>query len=176
MLKPLTLLAALALSPLQAQATTILQFIDARLNTGPYTGERVFVQYSYPALPAGQDIWTYSPDPWGYARFLDAYDSNLTHAQLVFSGDGDILRPEPYLTFTFDPARNAAGLQLLEIWNVSVFGLYFAGAPDIQAFRCGRDAECRFSTAIVPLPPAGVALGLGLAGLWALRRRMGRPG
>lgn len=50
-------------------------------------GQTIFLSYSYPSLPAGEDIWSYSLTAvMGSVNFLDASTSKLTSAQLVFSG------------------------------------------------------------------------------------------
>lgn len=157
-----------------AAADTVLQTIKYSFLEGPLFGTMAEVEYSYPTLPPGQPIETYQPTPAAGATYLDAVSDSLTYSLLVFSGSLNILQPEPYLSFLFDPATNSTGLLNLEVWNTPYVGLYFEGAPDIQVYRCGEDVNCVFSAEIAPVPlPAGLPLLLGGLGLLTLsvRRR-----
>lgn len=166
------LLAIVALVAARATyAATIVQEIDYFFQTGPLAGTMAEVRYSYPDLPSGQPIYSYDPVVQGTATYLDAKSNVLSRAQLIFSGNMDIMSPEPYLTFGFDPNANSTGLMNFEVWNTGVFGMYFQGAPEIMSFSCRNGVICTSRAYVVPLPAAGLMLIGGLGAIAVLARR-----
>ena len=157
-----------------AKAGTVVQAIDYNFLSGPLAGTTLEVRYSYPTLPYGQIIEAYSPQPKAHATYLDAHSDVYTHSLLVFSGSSNILQPEPYFSFVFDPATNATGLKNFEIWNVAGIGIFFEGDPDIRVHTCGQTVACDFQTTVIPLPATAPLL-LGSLGLGLVSRRFRRP-
>jgi hypothetical protein len=159
-------------SPLAAG--TIFQEIDYNFKEGALAGTTVEVRYNYPTLPSGQSLFSYSPDAPATATYLDAFDSSS--ADLIFSGGADLLDPELYISFAFDPAANSTGLMNFEVWNIGFIGIYFDGDPDIQTYACRSSAlECVFSTSVnattIPLPASAPLLGSALLTGWGVRKR-----
>lgn len=171
----LTFLLYFVSSPLAA--STIFQEIDYSFKEGTLAGTTVEVRYNYPTLPSGQSLFAYSPDAPATATYLDAFDE--APADLIFSGGADLLAPELFISFAFDPLANSTGLMNFWVWNVGQIGIYFDGDPDFQNYSCRSSAlECVFRTSVsaatVPLPASAPLLGSALLLGWGLRKRMSR--
>jgi hypothetical protein len=151
-------------------AGTVQHEHDYIFTAGPLTGTMVEVRYSYPTLPLGQPLISYSPDAPATASYLDAFSTS--NAQTIFSGGAtDISHPELYIDFAFDPATNSTGLMHFAIWNIGLLGIYFETDPDFQTYRCGEAVECLYRTAIIPIPPTAPLLGASLLLMAGIRHR-----
>ena len=155
-----------------ATAGTVLQNIRYSFLEGPLSGTVVEVDYSYPTLPPGEPIYAYQPAVEGTATYLDAVSDRLEGPLLVFSDSLDILKPEPYLYFSFDPAANSTGLTTFNVYNTSSIGIFFEDDPDIIDYVCGGEVDCVFSGKIAPIPlPSSLPLLLGALGVLAIGAR-----
>ena len=159
-----------------AHAATVVQKITYDIFAGTFTGQSLVFEFSYPTLPPGGFIFTYNPDFSASVSIADAFSASPASSQIIFSGSGDILQPEFYASFVFDPAANSLNLRNAELF-VSPAGLFVDGAPDLEIIRCRQNATCSKTTTVVPVPPGILLLltGLLLTGatplLWRHRRR-----
>lgn len=169
-----TLLCLLVLLPLPAGATTITKTFSYVFSDGIYSGETLRLQYSYPALPEGQSIFSYSPDVDAVATIAGG-TSVASDVDAIFSDSGDILQPEFFSTFTFEPGDNALGV--VQAFQFSApFALQRVDGEDLDRFTCNNPGvRCFEATAAVPLPSSGALLLTAsiLAGGLGLRRKRG---
>lgn len=157
------------LLPSAGAATTITKIWVYDVSSGPLAGETLTLSYTYPRNGPDQPIFSYDPPFEATAASARAgVTSSGSGGSLVFSDSGDILEPEPFVTFDF--GANPAGL--IGITNFANQVTYlFEDGPDAD-ISCGAEGvTCRVTVEAVPLPPALPMLLAGLAGAGVLLRK-----
>ena len=150
-----------------ALAGTVIITDTFTFGGGAFAGDPVVIEYRYPTLPPGQAIETYIPAFSAMLTFLDLSSTTPTSPQIIFSGSSDILNPEFYTDWAFDPTLNAENISDIVVDPAGLFLVIGGNLTDTRDFTGSTFAR---TAEVVPLPATGGLLVGAFALLAAVRR------